>query len=99
MSTAIVTTTQYGKQQFSGINHMGELDEDGSEQYAHSFGDAREYVESLPLMQGCEVMNPQDGRMFFWSQWQEVDWAHSLYNPGNASHQRTMIGIAVRETI
>ena len=99
MITIIATTKQYGKQQFSGINHMPELDEDTSEKFAHSFGDAREYVEGLPLMQDCEVMEPNDGRMFFWSQWQEIDWAHSLYNPSSATHQRTMIGIAVRETI
>lgn len=99
MITIIATTTEFGKQQHGNINHMVERNESHSDKFAHSFQDAREYVQSLPSMQDCEVMDPEDGRMFFWSQWGELDFASSLYNPGEATHQRTAIGIAVRETI
>ena len=101
MITIIQSTKQYGKAGFSGINLHGEHDEQTGEQFAHSFGDAVQYVKALPLMTNAEVTDPGDGRMFFFSQWLERDEFAALYRPelNGITHERTMIGIAVRETI
>lgn len=101
MITIIQTTHQYGKAGFCGINHHGEHDEITGEQFAHSFGDAEQYVRALPLMADAEVTDPSDGRKFFHSQWRERDEFVALYRPelDGITHERVMIGIAVRETI
>ena len=102
MITIVQITKQYGKAGFSGINLHAKHDEITSEQFAHSWSDAVEYVKTLPLMVDAEVTDPGYGRMFFFSQWQGRDeFGNSLYRPdlSDITHERTMIAIALRRTI
>ena len=96
-------TTEYGKQRKDGsISPMSEITADTDEAFAHSQEDAVKWVESLPAFKDAEITTPGDGRIFYHSQWAEADWIWALdpdLPEAKATHQRTVIGIAHRNTI
>jgi hypothetical protein len=104
MAIAIVaSSTEYGKQRQDGnIRPLSELTADQDEAFAHSMEDAIKWVRSLPAFKDAETVAPNDGRIFFYSQWAPADWIWALDKDlpeAQATHQRTVIGIATRNTI
>lgn len=104
MAIVIVKRTiEYGKQRVDGgISPMPEITKDRDEAFAHSREEAVRWVESLPQFKDAEIVNPGDGRIFYYSQWVLADWAWA-FDPdlpeAKATHQRTVIGIAARNTL
>ena len=102
MIAKIETTTQYGKAQFSGINHMAELDGEPIVSYGHSLQDAKEWLLAFPLFENAEVVDTGAATVVK-SQWMPRDtMLDEIFEDGlmkTATHERHQVVINPVNTI